>query len=81
MKRSASLLIATLVSCTATHAYAQMENTYGIVFGAVFGGALLLVLGGLVWFVRFLRGGRNSQENKKFRVAGSKADSEHRLGE
>jgi Flp pilus assembly protein TadB len=81
MKRRASLLVAVLLSCTATHACAQSENDYGLIFGVVFGGALLVVVGGLIWFVRFLLRGRNSRENERFRSAGSAADAEHRLGE
>ncbi len=73
--------VAMLLSFTATHACAQSENDYGLIFGAVFGGALLLFFGGLIWFVRFLLRGGNSRENERFRSAGSAAEPEHRLGE
>jgi hypothetical protein len=38
------------------------EGSYLFFFGAVSGGAALLLLGLLVWFVRFLRKGRKAPE-------------------
>jgi len=55
-----------------------MEGTYLLFFGAVSGGATLLLLGFLVWFVRFLRKGKKHSEEHQQAI---QRESGRRLGE
>jgi len=81
MKPQAPWSIAISLSCVATSASAQTENIYGLVFGAVFGLASLVVVGSLIWFIRFLLKGKDTRGDERFRDAGSMSESAHRLGE